>query len=160
MLIDPDLARLVTAPSYAVLTTLDRHGAPSSHVTWIDCTREHVLVNTEMHRQKVANVERDPRVAVTVLDATSPYMFMEVRGSVVGMTLGHEARAHIDELAQRYTGAPYAPPIVSERVILRIEVRRLYKKALSAWHADHSSPADIPDREARLTKADLRHGGT
>jgi len=36
------------------------------------------------------------------------------------MVTGDEARAHIDELAQKYTGQDYANPIQSERVILRI----------------------------------------
>jgi hypothetical protein len=33
---------------------------------------------------------------------------------------GEEARAHIDELARRYTGADYANEVTSERVILKI----------------------------------------
>jgi len=35
------------------------------------------------------------------------------------------ARAHIDELAQRYTGSDYEPEIESERVLLRIRADRL-----------------------------------
>jgi len=125
---DPDIMRLILVPNFAVLTTLGPHGEPSSHVTWVDCSHEHLLVNTEVHRQKMRNVTRDPRVAVTVLDSESPYKFIEVRGIVTESTTGTEAREHIDALARRYTGADYAPRIVGERVILRIDVVKLYKK--------------------------------
>ena len=41
---------------------------------------EHLLINTEVHRQKFKNVERDPRVTLTIWDGEDPYRFVEVRG--------------------------------------------------------------------------------
>jgi hypothetical protein len=43
-----------------------------------------------------------------------------VRGEVVGITRGPEAREHIDKLSHKYHGRPYGTKIRSERVILRI----------------------------------------
>jgi hypothetical protein len=40
---------------------------------------------------------------------------------VVDTVQGRQAREHIDQLSQKYTAGPYAMPIQSERVILRIE---------------------------------------
>jgi PPOX class probable F420-dependent enzyme len=137
--IDEDLRRLVQVPNFAVLATRGPSGHPSAHLTWIDCDEDCLLVNTEMHRQKVRNVQCDPRVAVTVLNRDSAYAFIEARGSVAGLIRGARARDHIDELAVRYTGARYAPDIVSERVILQISVRRLYKKMASPWASERSS---------------------
>jgi general stress protein 26 len=57
--IDTDLAALVTVPSFAVFTTLGSGGGPSSHVMWVDHDDEHLLINSEMHRQKVKNVAKD-----------------------------------------------------------------------------------------------------
>ena len=34
---------------------------------WIDVDDDHLLVNTEVHRQKDTDIQRDPRVAVAVL---------------------------------------------------------------------------------------------
>jgi hypothetical protein len=44
---------------------------------------------------------------------------------VVGTVTGTEAREHIDRLSEKYTGAPYANPIHSDRVILQIEPERV-----------------------------------
>ncbi len=87
---------------------------------WIDADDDHILINTEVHRQKFKNVERDPRVTVTIWDREDPYSFVEVRGEVVGKARGQEAREHIDDLSYKYRGSPYGTKIQSERVILRI----------------------------------------
>ncbi len=111
---------LATGDNYAVLTTLLKDGQPQSHVMWVDSDGEHILINTERHRQKYRNVERDPRVTVTILDAGSPYRFVEVRGRVVATVGGDEARAHIDHLSRKYQGHDYTNTVQSERVILKV----------------------------------------
>jgi Pyridoxamine 5'-phosphate oxidase len=91
---------------------------------WVDATEDQVMLNTEVHRRKYKNVVIDPRVAVLVMDAENPYHYVEVRGRVVEEVRGEEARAHIDQLAEKYTGAPYKPKVRSERVILKVEPER------------------------------------
>ena len=73
-----------------------------------------------MHRAKFKAIEADPNVTITVWKADNPYSYAEVRGRVVDTVRGPEARAHIDALSQRYTGADYAGQIESERVIVKI----------------------------------------
>jgi hypothetical protein len=73
-----------------------------------------------VHRQKFKNVERDPRVTLTIWEKEDPYSFVEVRGEVVEKVKGPEAREHIDELSHKYHGRAYGTPIRSERVVLRI----------------------------------------
>jgi PPOX class probable F420-dependent enzyme len=116
--------RLAKGPNFAVVTTLLPGGLPMTHVMWVDCDDEHVLINTERHRQKARNVRRDPRVTVTVWDAADPYRYVEVRGEVVETVTGPEARRHIDELSVKYEGRPYRGRIVSERVIWRVKPAR------------------------------------
>jgi PPOX class probable F420-dependent enzyme len=116
--------RLAKEPNFAVVTTLLPGGQPMTHVMWVDCDDEHLLINTERHRQKARNVRRDPRVTVTVWDAADPYRYVEVRGEVVETVTGPEARRHIDELSVKYEGRPYRGRIVSERVIWRIKPAR------------------------------------
>ena len=87
-----------------------------------------MLINTEVHRQKFKNAERDPRVTVTVIDAENPYRYVEARGRVVGTVGGQAARDDIDALARKYMGVDdYPNPIQSERVILRIAVDKVHK---------------------------------
>lgn len=123
-MIDDTVKTLATGKNYAAFTTLLPGGQPMTHVMWVDADDEHVLINTEVHRQKYKNISQDPRVTVTILDAANPYHYAEVRGRVVGTVTGAEARSHIDELSQKYVGAPYGMPITSERVILQIRPDR------------------------------------
>ena len=84
-----------------------------------------MLINTEPHRSKYRNTERDPRVTVTVVDRENPYHYVEVRGRVVDTTRGDEARKHIDALSEKYGGAPYPQEaITTERVVLRVAPER------------------------------------
>jgi predicted protein tyrosine phosphatase len=78
------------------------------------------LHNTEVHRQKSRDVERDRRVTLMIWDRNDPYRFVEVRGDVVEKVRGPEARKHIAEVSQKYRGGSYQTPIRSERVVLRI----------------------------------------
>jgi PPOX class probable F420-dependent enzyme len=124
-MLDDAVRALASGPNFAALTTLMASGQPQTHVMWVGCDDDHVLINTEVHRQKYRNVARDPRVTVAIIDVTNPYSYAEVRGRVVETVTGDEARAHIDELSVKYTGKPYANPVQSERVILRIAPDRV-----------------------------------
>lgn len=106
--------------NFACFTTLTPSGAPHSTVVWIDADGEHVLVNTELGRLQADNALRDPRVALIIWDAADPGRYVEVRGKVTASVTGPRARAHIDELSQKYVGAPYSSQIQTERVIFEI----------------------------------------
>ena len=123
-MLDEKIRSLAEAKNFAAVTTLMPDGTPQTTPLWIDTDGEHLLLNTEVHRQKYKNVERDPRVTVLLMDPTNPYEYTEVRGEVVGTVTGPEARAHIDKLSNKYTGADYGNPIQSERVILKVAARR------------------------------------
>ncbi len=127
MSLDPDLKAFATAKNFAALTTLAADGQPSTHMMWIDADDDHLIVNTETHRQKFKNMSADPRVCVTVIDVDNPYRYIEARGRVTGIVHGDEARRHIDEASRRYTGGDYAPEIQSERVICKITVDRIHR---------------------------------
>ena len=112
---------LAKARNFAALTTLLPGGQPMTHVMWVDCDDEHVLINTETHRQKAKNIRRDPRVTITIWDEGDPYRYAEVRGEVVDIVAGPEARAHIDQLSMKYYGHEYRNQIQSERLLVRIK---------------------------------------
>jgi PPOX class probable F420-dependent enzyme len=124
-MLDSTAKALAKGKNFAAFTTLLPSGLPSTQVMWVDADDDHILINTETGRQKYANVEHDPRVAVAIIDAENPYRYSEVRGRVVGKVTGAEARQHIDRLSEKYTGGPYAAPIATERVILQIEPERV-----------------------------------
>ena len=101
-----DLITVLRQPSPCFLATVMPDGSPQLTQTWVDTDGEHVLINTVQGHQKVKNVERDPRVAVNVCDASRPSRYYTIRGQVVGIS-AEGAAAHIEALAQRYLGAAY-----------------------------------------------------
>jgi|SRR5919109_109427 PPOX class probable F420-dependent enzyme len=126
-MIDDTVRALAQGPNFAALTTLLGDGTPMTHVMWVDCDDDHVLINTEPHRAKYRNTENDPRVTVTVMDRDNPYRYAEVRGRVVETVRGDDARKHIDALCEKYLGSPYdQASITTERVILRIAPERVH----------------------------------
>jgi len=124
-MIDDAVKTLAKGANFAALTTLLPGGHPQTNVMWVDCDDDHVLINTEVGRQKLRDVDQDPRVTLAIWDAANPYHYAEVRGRVVETIRGEQARTHIDELSQKYTGKPYDPAMIkTERVILRIVPER------------------------------------
>ena len=120
-MINDDVKALAQAPNFAALTTLLPDGQPQTNIMWVDCDDSHVVINTEVHRQKYLDMERDSRVTLAIWDRDNPYHYAEVRGKVSGVTRGAEARAHVDQLSNKYTGHDYDPEMIaSERVIVRI----------------------------------------
>lgn len=131
MPLDRDIRDLATAGNFAALTTLFEDGTPQTQVMWVDADDDHLLINTERHRAKFRNTERDPRVTVTIWNQDNPYQYAEVRGRVTATVDGETAREHIDACAQRYMGRDYpAERIQSERVILQITPERILRRGV------------------------------
>lgn len=124
MALEAKTVELASEGNFAVLTTIMPDGTAQSHVMWVDTDGENILINTDPTRQKARNVERNPRVTVTVIDGDDPYKFAEVRGTVVEAVGGERARQHIDELSRRYTGHDYTNPTPNGRVIFVIRPDR------------------------------------
>jgi PPOX class probable F420-dependent enzyme len=102
----PELLALLRQTSTCFLATTMPDGSPQLTQTWGDTDGEHVLVNTVEGYQKVLNIQRDPRVAISVSSPADPSRYFSVRGRVVSVT-AEGGTEHIEALAQRYTGEPY-----------------------------------------------------
>lgn len=117
---------LLRGASTCYLATTMTDGSPQLTQVWVDTDGTHVLINTVAGFQKLRNVARDPRVAVTVADPAEPTAYLQIRGEVVGTTT-EGAREHIDHLSRKYTGHEYRPYSggPQERVIVRIAPLRI-----------------------------------
>ena len=120
----PMARELAAGKNFAAVSTQFPSGTIQTQMIWVDARDGKIVLNTETHRAKYRNVQRDPRITVLIRDEQDPYRYVEVRGEVTSTTTGDQARAHIDELARKYTGGPYPPEnIKSERVMLWITPR-------------------------------------
>lgn len=118
---------LFTGKNFAFIASLMDNGAPQITPVWVDYDGEFFLVNTAEGRTKQRNLERDPRVALSVIDHANPYNTVSIRGTVVEQT-AVGADEHIDKLAKKYLGVdkyPFRAP-GEKRVILKIKADKVF----------------------------------
>jgi PPOX class probable F420-dependent enzyme len=101
-----DLIKLLQRPVLCYLATTMPDGSPQLTQTWVDTDGEHVLINSVLTHVKTKNIQRDPRVALTVTDPDEQRRYFQVRGRVLEVRT-EGAAEHIEQLAQRYVGGPY-----------------------------------------------------
>jgi PPOX class probable F420-dependent enzyme len=114
-------ADILTKKAFANLATLNADGSPQVTPVWVDFDGTHVLVNTAKGRIKTKNLEREPRVALSIADPENPYRYLGIQGRVVSMTESG-GDAHIDKMAKKYLDKdsyPYRMP-GEVRLIVRI----------------------------------------
>ena len=96
-------------------------GSPHSVAVWVTVEGDRVVFFTQPTSRKARNVERDPRVAVSVVDRENPYRTARIRGRVVATRDGDAALEVMDLMSVQYTGKPF--PVRSGR-LYEIEVDR------------------------------------
>ncbi len=121
----PDgVRKLVDAPTFAVVSTINPDGTPQSTVIWVKRDGDDVLFSTVRGRRKTRNMERDPRVSVCAYDPEEPYSYFTVDGSVTLTEEGGDGL--IDELSLKYEGRPYTSDAAGTvRVVCRLTPTRV-----------------------------------
>ncbi len=66
MTLSPELRVLLESPALAHLVTIDPDGAPQVTCVWVGLDGEDIVFASMAHRRKIANLERDPRVVLSV----------------------------------------------------------------------------------------------
>jgi PPOX class probable F420-dependent enzyme len=99
------------------------HGVP----VWVDIQDSRPVLNSAEGRSWVRNLERDPRVTLTVQNLENPYEYLEIRGRVAERTRDG-ADEHIDSLAKKYMGVDQYPlrQPGEQRVIIRVEPEHVH----------------------------------
>jgi PPOX class probable F420-dependent enzyme len=113
---------LLRAKNFCNVATLRVDGSVHSVPLWVDVQDGRPVLNTVEGRAWPRNLERDPRVTLTVPNWENPYEYVEVRGREAERTYDG-ANEHIDFLAKKYLGQdsyPYRQP-GEQRVIIRVE---------------------------------------
>ncbi|MCB0077461.1 MAG: PPOX class F420-dependent oxidoreductase [Anaerolineales bacterium] len=99
---------ILYAKSFAQLATIMPDGSPQVTPVWVDYDGERIWINSARGRVKDENIERDRRVAVSILDPQNPYRYLAVQGVVSEIT-EEGADDHIDKLAHKYQGLDHYP---------------------------------------------------
>ena len=97
-------ADLLQSAALAHIATIGPKGEPQSSPLWFGWDGEFLrfaqLVGSDRKRR---NLERDPRVAISIVDPANIYRYVEVRG-VVERIEPDVDRAFINAMAQKYQG--------------------------------------------------------
>ena len=111
--------------AFAYLATVKKDGFPQVTPVWFDWDGQHIVINTARGRVKDKVMHRNPQVAVLIPDPANPYRFLQIQGRVAVET-EEGARDHIDDLAEKYTGARRYPNYKGEtRVTYKISPERV-----------------------------------
>jgi PPOX class probable F420-dependent enzyme len=118
---------LLQGKNFAHVSTLRADGSVQTAPVWVDVQDGIPVVNSAEGRAWPRNLERDPRVTITVQNMENPYEYVEIRGSVAERT--HDgADEHIDSLAKKYMGVDSYPMRQpgERRVIIRVAPEHVY----------------------------------
>jgi len=125
--IPPDYQELFKKPAFASLATLNADGSPQVTPVWVDFDGTHIIVNTARGRVKHRNLQREPRVAISIFDPQNPYRYLGIQGRVTEMTEAG-ADAHIDRMAKKYLDKdkyPFRAP-GEVRVLVKITPQKVH----------------------------------
>ena len=104
----PETVRaLLEGANFAHIATVLPDGGPHSVPVWVALEGDRIAFFTQEGSRKARNIERDPRVALSIADQDNPYRYATVRGRVVDRVGGEEALEVMDRMSVRYTGVPF-----------------------------------------------------
>jgi PPOX class probable F420-dependent enzyme len=121
---DDSVRTLLDGKNFASVATLGPDGAPHNSVVWIKREDDTVLFSSTAGRQKVRNLQRDPRISLSVFDLANPYSSIEIRGTAEILPDEHKRLPH--ELSHKYLGID--PPGEKDdeiRLIIRVLPRKI-----------------------------------
>src|SRR5690348_3361632 len=83
--LSPGGVKLLLEKQLAIIGTVMPDGSPQTTPVWVDVEADgsHILINTVAGHLKARNIERDSRVAVTVVDSQNAWRAVMIRGVVV-----------------------------------------------------------------------------
>jgi PPOX class probable F420-dependent enzyme len=120
--IDDRSRELLEAKNFAHVATISSDGMPHTAIAWIDVHGDVVQVNSAAGRDWPANLRRDPRLAITVVNQENPYEYVTIKGEAIEIT-PEGADEHIDSLAKKYLDKDEYPFRLEDEVRLKIRIR-------------------------------------
>jgi PPOX class probable F420-dependent enzyme len=128
-IIPEEFRDLLERPLIADLATVREDGTPQVNPMWFAWDGEFIRFTHTNFRRKFRNIQSNPAVAISIVDAENPYRYLEVRG-VVERIEPDPTGAFYVELAKRYD-APFgtnAPKDAPDRVVVVVRPTAVGKR--------------------------------
>ena len=127
-----EVRSLLDAPNYVHLTTMRADGSPRNWVVWVGLEGDNILVCTGEGSWKAKDMRRDPRVALSVVDADNPYRMAALQGRVIEARSDDDCQ-FMDPISHKYTGKPF-PARGPGRVCFVIAAAKAGNRTLAFQH--------------------------
>jgi PPOX class probable F420-dependent enzyme len=116
---------LLESTALAHIATIGPHGEPQVTPVWFGWDGQHVRFSQTKTRQKLHNLQRDPRIALSIVDPANPYRYLEIRGHVIAVEEDPKLD-FINSMAKKYLGQDKYPwhREGDERVVIVVEPER------------------------------------
>lgn len=119
---------LLESEALAHVATIGPKGEPESSPVWFGWDGTYVRFSLTKTRQKYRNLQREPRIALSIVDPANPYRYLEIRGTVARIDEDPNL-AFINSMAQKYLKQekyPWHRP-GDERVVVVVEPQHTTK---------------------------------
>ncbi len=116
---------LLESSAVAHVATVGIKGEPQVNPVWFGWDGVHITFSQTTTRQKFKDLQRDPRISLSIVDPANPYRYLEVRGKVVRFDPDPDFQ-FINSMAKKYLDQdvyPWRQP-GEQRVVVVIEPER------------------------------------
>ena len=116
---------ILDSKCYAHVATLRPDGRISNHPVCLLWDGKHVRFSTMRSRQKVRNLEADPRLAISAASPENAWHYLEIRGTAE--LADDPDRSAIDAVARKYMGQERydLDPPGTERVTVTVHIEQV-----------------------------------
>jgi PPOX class probable F420-dependent enzyme len=129
VVLDDAVRALVDGPNIAHLATLLRDGAPHVVPVWIGRDDEHLVLLKEEGSVGLRNLERDPRLAISIVDRSDPFSLAHLRGRVTRVERGTPAVVDwLQAITRTYTGAAHPEPLPDVALVRIAPTRATFQR--------------------------------
>jgi PPOX class probable F420-dependent enzyme len=144
-----DISKLFKGRNLSYLATLTTDGSPHVTPVWSDIDEQNnILINISEISAKKKHVDKDPRIAISIVEQYNHYNMVSIKGRVIEQTsIG--ADEHLRKLALKYLGFGkyyYRKP-KHKRIILKIKPEKIMGLSLHpAFYFLAYSPFDTREQ--------------
>ena len=124
-----DVRALFEGPNIGHVATTMPSGGPHTVPVWVGIEDGRIAFLTGPGSRKARNLDRDPRLAISITDRERWFAMAQVRGRVAERLEGDAAFDVIDRISHKYVGQPY--PVRSDRVVFLVEAERAWAQTFA-----------------------------
>lgn len=112
---------LLDKPILAHVATIGPNGEPQSNPVWFLSDRTDLVISIGPSGQKALNLQRDPRIALSMADPDNPIHYLEIRGEVASVMHVDSQHPFIVGLVRKYTGKDTYDGMPDEHALVYID---------------------------------------